>query len=229
MCMQSILYIDSSIWQGMQTSHLASRRNDCTDRYVTFGHLTHARFLEVVSEVQPAVLFTNENREDSGCNRAVKGISAPHVTLPRCHLAGGDTERIKMKPCMWVLVCCESQQLSLLAEVWIAVWCVHIHVPRKTASQSSHFTSIIVPCVHRPIGCMCTACFRVQFILDIYCNALMNTYTYLLFLIESRSTLCEMFHNLLAYYSSELYHKCLISLLFDISFLNLDFRTNIYN
>lgn len=125
----------------------------------------------------------------------------------------------------WVLGHCKSQQWVCLVKCG-KLW-AHIHVTSKRASQSPHSSFIIDPSVHRIISDLCTACFRVQFILDIYCNALTNTYPYTLFLMESRSTLCEVFHTLHGYYSSELYHKYLISLIFDILFLKLDFRTNV--
>ena len=105
----------------MQPSHLASRRTDHTNRCVTFGHLTHARFLKVVSEVQPAVLLTNKKRDDSGCNSAINDISVLHVMLPRCHLADGDAEGFETKPSYVGARALQKSTMSLLSEVWKAV------------------------------------------------------------------------------------------------------------
>lgn len=46
-------------------------------------------------EIQPAVLLMKGGEIQTG-KTAIRDISAPNVTLPRCRLAGGDAERMKM-------------------------------------------------------------------------------------------------------------------------------------
>ena len=46
-------------------------------------------------EVQPAVLLMKGGEIQTG-QTAIRDISALNVTLPRCRLAGGEAERMKM-------------------------------------------------------------------------------------------------------------------------------------
>lgn len=146
--------------------------------------------------------------------------------LPRCHLAGGDAEGLNTKPLCVGARALQKLTMTLLSEVWKAVSPHSCH-KQESFSKSSLLFHCRPKCTHdhkRPAYIL----LQHYFILDIYGNALTNTYPYTLFLIESRSTLCEMYHTLHGYYSSELNHKCLISLMFDILLLKLDFRTSVY-
>lgn len=46
-------------------------------------------------EVQPAVLLMKGGEIQTGTT-AIRDISAPNVTLPRCRSAGGDADRMEM-------------------------------------------------------------------------------------------------------------------------------------
>lgn len=144
--------------------------------------------------------------------------------LPRCHLAGGDAEGSETKPSYVGARALQKSTMSVKSEVWKAV-SPHLCHNQESFSKVSLLFSRRPMCTQdhkRPVYSLLQGLIYLRHLLKCTHEHIPN----MLFLIESRSTLCEMFHTLHGYYSSELYHKCLISLTFDI-FLKLDFRTNI--
>lgn len=74
-------------------------------------------------EVQPAVLLMKGGEIQTGTT-AIRDISAPNVTLPRCRSAGGDADRMEMQPRVGGCQCVarvnnESVFRSVIKTVWI--------------------------------------------------------------------------------------------------------------